>query len=68
MTTTTPWQRRVDGGDWAAITTEIDECGGAHPVVRVRRVGLLLRLVRDAAQLIPVDVSVLDIHAALPRI
>ena len=27
--TTTPWRRRVDAGDWAAITAELDECGGA---------------------------------------
>jgi uncharacterized protein len=24
-----PWQRRVDSGDWAAITAELDSCGGA---------------------------------------
>ena len=26
---TDPWQRRVDSGDWAAITAELDEYGGA---------------------------------------
>lgn len=26
---TTPWQRRTDAGDWAAIAAELDECGGA---------------------------------------
>ncbi|BBX11135.1 hypothetical protein MNVM_02160 [Mycobacterium novum] len=27
--TTTPWQRRVDAGDWDAIVAELDEVGGA---------------------------------------
>lgn len=27
--TTTPWQRRVDAGDWEAIAAELDEVGGA---------------------------------------
>lgn len=26
---TDPWRDRVDGGDWAAITAELDEFGGA---------------------------------------
>jgi uncharacterized protein len=26
---TNPWQRRVDSGDWDAITAELDSCGGA---------------------------------------
>ena len=26
---TDPWQRRVDSGDWDAITAEVNEYGGA---------------------------------------
>jgi uncharacterized protein len=26
---TDPWQRRVDAGDWDAITAEVNEFGGA---------------------------------------